>query len=654
LPGAADPLRDSCAAANRFAHEPAQTAMHDRHQELSTALVAIEDLLHDLAAFGERHADAVAAVPAEMQPSARNLAHYLAVRTRDLRGLQARLHALSLSSLGRLEGHVLGTVLGVRTALRSLASVAGNDAPPVEPLDSDDAEQRLVRHTTTLLGPRPRTRDTRIMVTLPSEAATDRELVGQLLQGGMGIARINLAHDGPAAWSAMAASVREQADALGVSCRILVDLPGPKLRTGPLPPGPGVLRLRPRRDLFGRCTRPAACRLGSADTYPSNDLPYLPVSSGLIPYCIPGDELVVVDTRGRERSLVVQSVDGTGCVATCERTVYLASGCPILLRRGITDLGHGTIGALPPLATHIALHAGDELRLSPSVTAGCEGQVQADGSVAPNRIGCTEPRLVTDAKVGDRICFDDGKVQGTVHAHDGDELCIRITGVPPGGARLRAEKGINLPDTDLQVAALTAHDQSRLDWVTAPADVVGMSFVQRPADLLQLEAELHRRNRPDMGVMLKIETAAGFQHLPELLFAGLRNPPLGVMVARGDLAVEVGYERLAEVQEEILWLCEAAHVPVVWATQVLDTMARTGVPTRAEVTDAAMGGRAECVMLNKGPYVVEATRFLASLLERMQEHTHKKRSLLRRLRVAGSPREAALQTAPESERQVDG
>jgi pyruvate kinase len=109
------------------------------------------------------------------------------------------------------------------------------------------------------------------------------------------------------------------------------------------------------------------------------------------------------------------------------------------------------------------------------------------------------------------------------------------------------------------------------------------------------------------------------------------------MVARGDLAVEVGCARLAEVQEEILWLCEAAHVPVIWATQVLDSMARTGIPSRAEVTDAAMGAQAECVMLNKGPHIVATVAFLGGLLERMQEHHTKKRALLRALRVAGEP-----------------
>ena len=106
------------------------------------------------------------------------------------------------------------------------------------------------------------------------------------------------------------------------------------------------------------------------------------------------------------------------------------------------------------------------------------------------------------------------------------------------------------------------------------------------------------------------------------------------MVARGDLAVEMGFERLAEVQEEILWLCEAAHVPVVWATQVLETMAQTGRPSRAEVTDAAMSGRAECVMLNKGPHVVEAVRFLDDVLRRMQRHQKKKRAMLRKLSIS--------------------
>jgi len=89
--------------------------------------------------------------------------------------------------------------------------------------------------------------------------------------------------------------------------------------------------------------------------------------------------------------------------------------------------------------------------------------------------------------------------------------------------------------------------------------------------------------------VLKIENRQAFEDLPRLLLTALRYPPMGVMVARGDLGVELGFERMAEVQEEILWLCEAAHVPVIWATQVLEGLAKKGLPSRGEVTDAAMG-----------------------------------------------------------------
>jgi pyruvate kinase len=100
---------------------------------------------------------------------------------------------------------------------------------------------------------------------------------------------------------------------------------------------------------------------------------------------------------------------------------------------------------------------------------------------------------------------------------------------------------------------------------------------------------------------------------------------MAIVLARGDLAIEVGFERLAEIQEQVLWLCEAAHVPVIWATQVVESQAKHGQPTRAEVTDAAWASRAECVMLN---------RFLDDVFARMHEHQHKRTPLLRRLAVS--------------------
>ena len=122
--------------------------------------------------------------------------------------------------------------------------------------------------------------------------------------------------------------------------------------------------------------------------------------------------------------------------------------------------------------------------------------------------------------------------------------------------------------------------------------------------------------------------------LPNLLLEALRYFPVGIMIARGDLAAEIGFERLAEVQQEILWFAEAAHLPVIWATQVLENLARTGIPSRAEVTDASMSVQAECVMLNKGPFVADACHTLDLILRRMEAHQFKKLSLYRPLEIS--------------------
>lgn len=103
------------------------------------------------------------------------------------------------------------------------------------------------------------------------------------------------------------------------------------------------------------------------------------------------------------------------------------------------------------------------------------------------------------------------------------------------------------------------------------------------------------------------------------------------MIARGDLAVEIGFWRMAEMQEEMLWIAEAAHVPAIWATEVLQNFVKKGVHTRGEMTDAAAAARAECIMLNKGPYVFEAIDSLRELAQRMSVHQQKKTPQLRRL-----------------------
>jgi pyruvate kinase len=235
---------------------------------------------------------------------------------------------------------------------------------------------------------------------------------------------------------------------------------------------------------------------------------------------------------------------------------------------------------------------------------------------------------------GEPIWLDDGKIVGIIRKVAPESVIVEITQARPVGEKLGAEKGINLPDSDLHLSSLTNEDLEALRFVVKNADIAGYSFVRREADVRELRARLAELGGEKLGIILKIETREGFDQLPRLLLAAMQSRAVGVMIARGDLAVERGYQRLAEIQEEILWICEAAHMPVIWATQVLESLAKTGIPSRSEITDAARGERAECVMLNKGPYIFTAVRILDDILRRMQAHQEKKRSMLRKLHLA--------------------
>lgn len=594
-----------------------------------------------LRAEAGRRADATT-VHAAFGPSARNLLHYLALRSRDLRPFQRALAELGLSSLGRSEGHALRSVEAVLDVLRRIAGDAHEGPPPTHGAAGFDSGPRLLaEHTDALLGRPPAGRRVRILVTMPGEAATDFALVRRLLERGMDCARINCAHDDAAAWKRMADNVRRAQAATGRDCRILMDLAGPKLRTGPVESGPPVLKVRPTRDEFGRVTRPARVWITSGARPvppPAACAAVVPVGGARLGLLRPGHRLEFEDARGSRRSLEVVERTRGGVWADLHATAYLVPGTE--LRRGRAVRGRraaafATVAELPRSAGAVVLRPGDRLVLTRSLEPGRGAQRDPQGTLlAPARIGCTLPEVFASVRGGESVWFDDGRIGGVVRTASADHAEIEVLHASPDGDKLRADKGINLPDTALRLPSLTAKDLNDLEFVAAHADAVALSFVHDPEDVLALAAKLRALGDPDLGVVLKIETRRGFERLPELLLAAMRGPRAGVMIARGDLAVECGFERMAEVQEEILWICEAAHVPVVWATQVLDTLARTGRPSRAEITDAAMGERAECVMLNKGPHVESAVAALDDILRRMEGHQDKKTPRLRPLRLA--------------------
>ncbi|MCK6403203.1 MAG: pyruvate kinase [Sphaerotilus natans] len=592
-------------------------------------------LRRQMTALADRHADRLAAIDPAHQAGARNLLHYLALRSGDLRPLQLELSRLGLSSLGRAEPHVLASIDKVLGLLHRLSGRDWTPRDPDEPVGSRASTQALQRHAVALLGRTPPGRDVRIMVTLPGEAAADPGRIDAMVQAGMDIARINCAHDTPAQWQAMAEAVRLAARRAGREVRVLMDLGGPKLRTGPIESGPEVVRLRPRRDELGRVIAPARLALrpaGSARPVGAEADAVLGVDPDWLAPLKVGDLISLKDARRAQRQLEIVERHADGVIAALSRSAYLTAD--VVLRHEPHRDRRSALHDLPAAQGLLHLRRGDRLQLLPE-GLGHEARPVGRGRRAqPASVSCTLPEALAAVRRGDRIWFDDGRIGGVVRKRlDGGGVLVEIGSAREGGEKLAADKGINLPDTALDLPALTAQDLQDLDTVVATADLVGLSFCQSADDVRRLRAELAARGASTLGLMLKIETQRGFAALPSILLAAMEGPTAGVMIARGDLAVECGYERLAEVQEEMLWACEAAHLPVVWATQVLETLARTGRPSRAEITDAAMGERAECVMLNKGPHIMDAIRMLDDILRRMQEHQSKKRPLLRALRA---------------------
>ncbi len=485
---------------------------------LAPLIEKIRSILEFVRSEEALQADLIAPVQPRYRESARNLLHYLALRTFDLRDIQEELSSLSISSLGHSEGYTLTNLQNILRLLQLLNGEQPDEFDFKSPLDYRSSKAKLREHTLDLFGRHRRNEGSRIMVTMPSEASEDYEMIHGLLLAGMDIARINTSHDSSLEWYRMISNIRLGEQETGKSCLIYMDLSGPKFRT--------------------------------------------------------------------------------------------ESVAPVL-----------------PEKNYARFFEGDVLQL-----------VKSDSGVLSDpdkiRVEVLLPEIFRDTREGHRIYFDDGKISGLVTKVEPDLITVKITRAGVEGSKLRADKGINLPDTPISLPSLTDADHANLPFIAANADIVGYSFVRRPSDVAQLQEELHKLNREDIGIILKIETKEAFENLPMLLLTAMRNPKVGVMIARGDLAVEIGFERIAEVQEEIMWICEAAHVPIIWATQVLEKLAKKGTASRAEVTDAAMAARAECVMLNKGPYIVNAVATLEDIAIRMEKHQFKRKGNLRPLSVA--------------------
>ncbi|OVA15293.1 Pyruvate kinase [Macleaya cordata] len=577
--------------------------------------------------------------------SATNLIHYLALKCLDVEQLQEELSSVGLQNLETINPNVIASIDAGIQMLENLKSnskanmnsmnlnldVVGDTLSALEGQEHKKKgdftitamRRKALTHRESLLGPLQDGRTTHIMVTVGKEATESETLIGDLLSNGTTIFRINCAHGDPSIWSEIIRRIKRSSHMLEKPCRILMDLAGPKLRTDHMKAGPSVMKISPKKDATGSVIFPAQVWLSHTGSGPppahlSPDAVLFVDNQQFLSNLEVGSVLKFSDTRGRKRLLKISKrfpvFAGIGFMAECSRTSYMASGTELYKKGKSKRFSVGHLVNVPAVEQFIRLKIGDLLVISrdPCLTP----KVESGGStVGAPRISCSSSYLFDSVKPGEPIAFDDGKIWGVIQGTSSSEIIVSITHASPKGSKLGSEKSINIPQSEIKFDGLTSKDLLDLEFVAEHADIVGVSFIRDVRDVVVLQQELEKRKLHKLGVVLKIETQSGFEKLPFLILQAMQFPnPLGVMIARGDLAVECGWEKLADIQEEILSICGAAHIPVIWATQVLESLVKSGLPTRAEITDVANGRRASCIMLNKGKYITGAVSTLDSIL----------------------------------------
>jgi len=593
----------------------------------------IEEIINKIREIETNYTEDIENVHPVYGKSALNLVHYLGFRNFDIDKLQDELRDLGLPSLSNVEAHVMKSLLTLSSIISHL--LGKPDREKRKGIISVKKSQKILnRNTKLLFGYKSKKRRTRIMVTLPGSAGDDYKLVNRLMNLGMNSARINCAHDDPGTWAKMIDNIHKSKDKLAKNCKIMMDLGGPKLRTGSMQPGPKIVRIRPEKDVTGKVVNPAKVWIAPPDIPPPDDTAnaHIPISEEWFKYIKRGDNIRLTDTRDKKIKIVIDGKKGNGRWGLCFSSAYVSSGTELHLFKpgSMEDLAH-QVGELLPLEQYISLKVNDYLILHKDPMPGEPAQYDENGKLLKHaHISCTLPEIFKDVKKGEPVFFDDGKIEGIIEEFNEDELLIKISYAKDSGGKLKSDKGINLPESNLKVSGLTKKDKKDLEFVAVNADTVNFSFVNDENDVQQLLDELSNYDTT-IGVILKIETQKGFKNLPRILLRAMQTYPIGVMIARGDLAIETGWKNFASIQEEIMRICEAAHVPDVWATQVLESLAKKGVPSRAEITDAAMAQRAECVMLNKGAYIEKTVKMLDKILRRMQRFQKKKEMILPKL-----------------------
>jgi pyruvate kinase len=474
-----------------------------------------------------------------------------------------------------------------------------------------------------------------IMLTLDAKMV-GTAIMEDLLMNGMTVARINCAYDDESVWAIMIESIRHAEEHLrnlgqygNRNCKIYMDLAGPKIRVGPLRKTRYPLKITVRKDLYGQpirykigliSTNTPMTKLGTTSIY---DFEISISANDRMRNLKAGDYLSFVDVRNKKRKFLIVKVVSSGLVVGLDKTAYINENTILQnanhqVTLQVINLEQTTVKTQVKKTDILRIFLDDNFNAHQTAEIGMPG------------ISVSLPEAFLNIKQGDSVYIDDGKIHGTVKDYNQKFVDIEIL-FPDSPLTLKESKGINLPDSNigLTLPSLTKKDETDLAFICRHADIVGYSFVNHPNDLRKLKYALNSYQRTDIPVIAKIETKEAINNFSSILLEGLTFPKFGVMVARGDLAIEIGFQQLPIVQEEILQMCRAAHTPVILATQILDTLAKKGTPSRPELADLSFGSEFDCLMLNKGPFIKEALGFSKDTLHLISQVKEYKYSITR-------------------------
>ncbi|WP_339114282.1 pyruvate kinase [Thioclava sp. GXIMD2076] len=235
------------------------------------------------------------------------------------------------------------------------------------------------------------------------------------------------------------------------------------------------------------------------------------------------------------------------------------------------------------------------------------------------RITLSQPAHWKALTEGCVIRINGGKLQGEVVRSGPDRVRVEVTATPPRGARLKPGMPVSLAGAEPELPPLGPEDLPALEVALRHADNLSVSL-QTPKAVQAFFAELERLQPegPWPVIILRIETAQAWHNLPDLIVATGGRCGVGVMISRPELALELGYARLSEVQDTIFWLCRAAEVPVLWAPGLMERLVQEGRQSRAEWNEAALSHPADCVMLEHGPHTIRAIGEMSEVLLRAE------------------------------------